>query len=173
MALQMRHTQISTILFKFSYNLYFVSHIKFHNKINPPLKNRPGQLMGEPAVDGAPVATSGVVQGRVLFRAGVGRVIVDRSMVMVVVALLRLLLSAHRHDNTEVVVFARTRVQLRPLAQRLAPLLPLREPRVRVQHDAHPEVAQLVPQLPALVAHGRTLRSPQRQPGVGEELFGD
>jgi len=62
---------------------------------------------------------------------------------------------------------------VRPLVQQRLPLALVDGRAVRVEHDAHPQGAQLIPQLPAFVRDRRSLGLPQGQARVAQELFGD
>jgi len=76
-----------------------------------------------------------------------------------------------QNNNTHVVeswrqgqhvgIFGRTYVDVRPLLEQRLPLALVLGRAVRVEHDAHPQRAQLVPQLPALVSDRRALGLPQ------------
>jgi len=62
---------------------------------------------------------------------------------------------------------------VRPLVQQRLPLAFIDGRAVWIEHDAHPQGAQLVPQLSALVRDRCALGLPQGQPRVAQELFGD
>lgn len=62
---------------------------------------------------------------------------------------------------------------MRPLLEQRLPLALVLGRAVRVEHDAHPQRAQLVPQLTAFISDRRALGLPQGQSGIAQELFGD
>lgn len=91
----------------------------------------------------------------------------------------RVLVSVYTHvvkswwQSQHVGILGRTDVDVRPLLQQRFPLALVLYRAVRVKDYAHPQGAQLVPQLTALVRDRRALRFPQGQPRVAQELFGD